>query len=108
MATITTTTMTELRAKFEPGTRVRVDAREFAGHTRTPRYIRGLSGVVERVCGAFENPERLAAGAYGEPPIPLYRVRFRQADVWPGYVGGVDDTIDIEIYEHWLRESDGC
>jgi hypothetical protein len=124
---------------------------------RTPGYIFGLVGVVERPCvGAFKDPER---GAFreGGPRVPLYRcvcvvggqgmltapgavpawllfvrvwpsashlevrphcslagarahlqhpspyppprVRFRQGDVWEGYAGGRDDTVDIEIYQ---------
>jgi len=30
-------------------------------------------------------------------------VRFRQRDVWPDYAGPEGDTVDIEIYEHWLE-----
>jgi len=37
------------------------------------------------------------------PLQPLYRVRFRQSDVWPDYGGQAADTVDIEIYEHWLE-----
>ncbi|MAF00148.1 MAG: hypothetical protein CME00_08410 [Geminicoccus sp.] len=51
----------------------------------------------------FGNPETLAYGGEGSPPQPLYRVRFRQAEVWPDYVGPAADTIDIEIYQHWLK-----
>ncbi len=47
---------------FAAGDAVRVIERVATGHTRTPRYIRGKRGVVERVCGAFRNPEELAYG----------------------------------------------
>jgi hypothetical protein len=30
-------------------------------------------------------------------------VRFAQKDVWPGYAGPTNDTIDVELYEHWLE-----
>jgi nitrile hydratase subunit beta len=30
-------------------------------------------------------------------------VRFRQREVWPDYAGRADDTIEIEIYQHWLE-----
>lgn len=33
---------------------------------------------------------------------PLYRVRFNQKDVWPEYTGNQNDTIDVEVYQHWL------
>ncbi len=73
------------------------------GHRRTPCYIRGRTGVIERVCGAFANPEELAYGFNGEPKRILYRVRFPQSQIWAGYQGPALDTLDIEIYEHWLE-----
>ncbi|MGH8705957.1 MAG: SH3-like domain-containing protein [Burkholderiales bacterium] len=73
------------------------------GHIRTPFYIRGHSGVIERFCGVFGNPEELAQGRSGEPRQPLYRVRFLQRDVWPDYKGRDDDAVEIEIFQHWLE-----
>ena len=73
------------------------------GHIRTPYYIRGKSGTVERVCGEFRDPQELAYGRSGEPKQVLYRVRFAQRDVWPDYAGAADDPIDIELYEPWLE-----
>jgi len=89
--------------RFAPGTRVRVAERGVSGHVRTPRYVRGKRGVVERICGAFRNPEELARGRRDGDVIPLYRVRFAQRDVWPDYDGSPGDTLDVEIYEHWLE-----
>ena len=73
------------------------------GHVRTPWYIRGKSGVIERICGEFGNPEELAYGRDGMPKQTLYRVRFVQNEVWDGYAENPKDTVDIEIYEHWLE-----
>jgi len=89
--------------RFAPGQTVTVRRAFPPGHVRTPWYIRGRTGEVERVCGAFPNPESLAYGLSGLPRRPLYRVRFRQRDVWPDYAGPEGDTVDIEIYEHWLE-----
>ncbi|MAH87950.1 MAG: nitrile hydratase [Kiloniella sp.] len=92
--------------QFANGDRVRV--RDLAaetglsGHMRAPVYCRGHSGEVERVCGVFGNPETLAYGGDGRPTQPLYRVRFRQKEVWPDYCGPAGDTIEIELYQHWL------
>lgn len=88
---------------FAPGAAVRVRRGDPPGHVRTPHYIRGKSGTVERVCGAFANPEELAYGRPGTPHQVLYRVRFDQTHVWPDYAGRAADTIEIEIYEHWLE-----
>jgi hypothetical protein len=95
-----------VNARFAPGDRVTVDKRYPKGHCRTPYYIRGKSGVIERICGKFANPEELAYGRDGLPKRPLYRVRFHQTEVWPGYHGTSDDTVDIEIFEHWLKPAD--
>lgn len=95
---------------FDIGQRVEVRdlAREtgLTGHMRAPRYCRGLTGEIERVCGVFGNPESLAYGGDGRPEQPLYRVRFRQADMWPGYSGPAGDSIEIEIYQHWLKAAE--
>ena len=97
---------TAVNARFAPGDRVRVAPREGPAHVRTPHYLRGKRGTIERICGSFRNPEELALGRRDTPPIPLYRVRFAQDELWAGYGGAPGDTLDVEIYEHWL-EGDG-
>ena len=87
---------------FGPGDSVRVIATHPPGHRRTPYYIRGKVGEIERVCGKFPNPEELADGFDGLPKKTLYRVRFKQTDVWENYSGPDADTVDVDIYEHWL------
>ena len=72
-------------ARFKAGDRVKVRKAFPLGHIRTPFYIRGQVGEIERLCGSFPNPEELAQMRDGLPAVPLYRVRFRQKDVWPGY-----------------------
>jgi len=94
-----------MSARFAVGetVTVRADYPTPPCHIRTPFYIRGKTGAVERICGAFRNPEQLAFGNYGADTIPLYRVRFDQAEVWPGYDGNPKDKIEVEIFEHWLE-----
>ncbi|HIC60018.1 MAG TPA: nitrile hydratase subunit beta, partial [Rhodospirillales bacterium] len=48
------------------------------------------------------NPEELAYGFDGLPKRVLYRVSFKQVDVWPNYTGPSKDRIEMEIFEHWL------
>jgi len=62
--------------------------------------------MIERYCGAYPNPEELAQMRDGLPAQPLYRVRFLQSEVWPDYAGRPEDTIDIEIFQHWLERLD--
>ena len=88
---------------FRVGQKVRVLDLDRPGHVRTPFYIRGRTGEVERICGAFANPEGLSKMRDGLPKQPLYRVRFRQRDVWPDYAGPAADVVEVEIYEHWLQ-----
>ena len=92
-------------ARFQPGDRVRVMKAYPPGHVRTPFYIRGCAGTVERLCGAFPNPEELAQMRDGLPAQPLYRVRFLQKEVWPDYRGGASDAVEVEIYQHWLEKT---
>lgn len=88
--------------RFAAGDRVRILDLDKVGHVRTPAYVRGRIGTIERFCGMFENPEERAYGREGRERIPLYRVHLRQADLWSGYCGGAHDTLEIEIYQHWL------
>ena len=90
-------------ARFAPGDRVKVRWAEPPGHLRTPFYVRGRTGVVERLCGAFANPEELAYNRPGLPARPLYRVRFAQRELWTGYRGPARDVVEVEIFEHWLE-----
>ena len=92
-----------IAACFKVGERVRVRKTAPLGHIRTPFYIRGHVGVIERFCGSFPNPEELAQMRDGLPALPLYRVRFRQKDVWPDYAGNAEDVLEVEIFQHWLQ-----
>jgi nitrile hydratase subunit beta len=84
---------------------LRVRADMPLGHLRTPAYLRGKIGWFERDLGAFPNPEDLA---YRRPAplIPLVRVRFLMADLWGDAAERPDDTLDAEIYAHWLEPID--
>lgn len=93
--------------RFNVGDKVRVKRAFPPGHRRTPQYIRGKHGVIERICGAYPNPEELAYGFDGLPAKVLYRVRFLQTQVWPGYAGPANDIIEMEIFEHWLEPVGG-
>jgi hypothetical protein len=95
-------------ARFRPGDAVRVTAERPAisvgrPHIRTPHYVRGQRGMVADVIGPFRNPEGLATGGDGLPMQVLYRVRFAQPRLWQAYAGPARDTVEVEIYEHWLE-----
>jgi len=93
-------------ARFAPSDSVTVRRAFPPGHVRTPYYIRGKTGSIAQVLDSFANPEELAFGRDGLPKRPLYRVRFAQSHVWPDYSGCTGDTIDVELYEHWLESEE--
>ena len=92
---------------FEPGDRVRVRPADKPGHVRTPGYLRGKAGWVASTLGEFRSPEDLAYGLSGAPERPLYKVGFRQADVWSGYDGPAGDRLFADIYEQWIEPDRG-
>ena len=78
------------------------------GHVRTPAYVRGKQGWIERVHGEFKNPEDLAYGRNGLPRQPLYMVGFRQTTLWPNrYAESPRDNLYVDLYEHWLKAAGG-
>ncbi len=93
-------------ARFAPGDAVRVRTGAAPGHMRTPWYLRGHLGRVERICGDFANPEELAYRRDGQPARALYRVRFTMSEIWGVGAENPDDTLDAEIFEHWLEAAD--
>ncbi len=92
-----------MTARFKLGDRVRIDDREPGVPNRVPRYVRGRVGVNERLCRAYGQPELLAYGGDGEPAQMLYRVRLEQTALWPDDAEDPADTLEIEIFEHWLE-----
>ena len=79
---------------FAVGDRVRVADRAHAGHHRTPGYVKGRRGRIERIHGSFTNPETRAYGSDGLPEVVLYQVAF-ELEPARAYV---------DVYEHWLEE----
>ena len=89
--------------RFAPGQPVRIAARPVVGHCRTPWYLRGKTGVVAGVQGRFRNPEQLAYHLPGLPAPVLYKVRFKQSELWGRYAGPAGDQLEADIFEHWLE-----
>ena len=91
---------------YRVGQRVRVAARSHDGHHRTPAYIKDKTGRVEREHDSFTNPETRAYGADGLPEQTLYLIGFAQRDVWEDYRGRAEDTIHVDLFEHWLEDAE--
>ena len=92
--------------RYRAGQRVRVATRRHEGHHRTPAYVKGKIGSIERAHASFTNPETRAYGEDGLPKQPLYLVGFAQLDVWPDYGGRARDRIYVDVFEHWLEEAE--
>ena len=73
------------------------------GHVRTPWYIRGQPGVVERLCGTYPNPEELAYAPPGLARAAAVSRALPAARRLARLRGQPQDTVDIEIYQHWLE-----
>ena len=85
------------------GSHVKIKDISPPGHLRTPKYIRGKNGVIERCLGVFKNPEQLAYSLRAEE-YDLYRVRFKMTELWADYSDNPNDTLDAEVFAHWIEE----
>jgi nitrile hydratase subunit beta len=83
-------------ARFEPGERVRVKRMHPVGHTRCPRYVRGVTGQVEAIRGADRLPDR---AVYGEEVAPeaVYSVAFSSEELW----GPSDESAWVVLVDLW-------
>ncbi|HEX2565202.1 MAG TPA: nitrile hydratase subunit beta [Acidimicrobiales bacterium] len=80
-------------AAFAVGDRVTVRRMAPVGHHRCPRYVRGVTGTVERMNGGWPHPD-------ADTPEAVYRVRFDMGDLWgddaePG-------ALYIDLWERYL------
>jgi nitrile hydratase subunit beta len=88
------TSGTPAAGRFVPGDSVTVRRMAPASHHRCPRYLRGVTGTVVSVPGAWP-----PAGE--QEPEAVYTVRFANADLWgddaePG-------TLSVDLWERYLE-----
>ncbi len=88
-------------AAFKAGDRVRARNLHPVGHTRLPRYVRGRSGVVERLHGAHVFPDTHALSG-AEDPQALYTVRFTARELW-GPDASEHDSVSLDLWEPYLE-----
>jgi nitrile hydratase len=91
-------------ARFAAGDRVRVRRMRPEGHTRCPRYVRGASGVVERVHGDDVLPDAAARGEHCSREA-VYAVRFRSRDLF-GDGPEPPFAINVDLSESYLETRD--
>jgi nitrile hydratase len=86
-------------ARFGPGDAVRVRRMRPDGHTRSPRYARGVVGVVETVRGLDAFPD---IGPYAGPDEPVYAVAFSSDDLFgPSPEGRW--TVLLDLFDSYLE-----
>jgi nitrile hydratase len=87
--------------RFAAGQPVRVRRISTAVHNRCPRYVRGVSGVVQRLLQPDWLPENEDLGERRR--APCYTVCFAAADLWPD--DGADHTLLVDLWETYLEEA---
>lgn len=80
-------------AMFKPGDKVRAKNINPLTHTRLPRYVRGHTGIVERINGCHVFPDTSAHGK-DENPQWLYTVVFDSRELWGD---DADPTLKVSI-----------
>lgn len=88
---------------YHPGQKVRIDHRQEPRHHRVPHYAMGKVGVITELCSTAALPEEISETNLCGSRVPVYRVRINQRDLWNDYGSYPNDTLEIEIYQHWLE-----
>jgi nitrile hydratase len=88
-------------ARFAVGDAVRVRRMHPRGHTRCPRYVRGVTGRVERLQGSDVLPD-LAAYGLDAPDETVYSVSFASDDLWGPSAEGTW-TVLLDLWESYLE-----
>jgi nitrile hydratase beta subunit len=86
--------------RFGVGERVRVRDIHPPGHTRVPRYVRGVCGEVLHVAPSFVFPDASAHGLPGRSE-PTYHVLFRAEDLWTDAAGSGESVV-VDLWETYL------
>jgi nitrile hydratase subunit beta len=88
------------KARFREGDRVIARNINSAGHTRLPRYARGMHGVIYRDWGIYALPDSSVHDA-GDREQHVYSVGFKARDLW-GEGLPPRDTVRIDLWEDYL------
>jgi nitrile hydratase len=88
-------------ARFRLGQRVRTRATPAEHHTRLPGYVRGKTGVIERVLGAHVFADSHAQGL-GEDPQWLYTVVFDATELW-GSEAAPGHRVSLDAWQPYLE-----
>jgi nitrile hydratase len=84
--------------RFAAGDRVRTRTVDPPGHTRLPRYARGVCGEVVSTAGHHPLADERARGLPSAPRA-VYHVRFAASDLF----GEGDHAVVVELWEDYLE-----
>ena len=87
-----------MTARYSVGAAVRTRRERTAQHTRLPRYLRGRTGTIVAVAGAFPVADDRAAGIAALREM-LYTVAFGAAPIFAGAV----HRITADLWERYLE-----
>ncbi|OBI41250.1 SH3-like domain-containing protein [Mycobacterium colombiense] len=92
--------------KFSVGDKVVVRDLPVLLYTRTQEYVRGATGEVAVV--SYESPaaEDETWDGPAQQPEWFYIVRFNLSELWHGYTGPGNDTLQTELPERWLASAE--
>jgi nitrile hydratase len=91
---------------FRPGEKVRVVTRFPLGHYRVPLYLRGKTGVVERLVQPAVDNEEEGFGRNAGMKRHYYRIGVPMTEIWSDYGGSRRDSLYIEVFETWLETTE--
>ena len=89
-------------AQFKVGDKVKVRQLHRRTHTRLPGYVRGHSGIVERIHGCHIFPDAHAIGQ-GEQPQWLYNIGFIAKELW-GDDSKRPGKVYVDCWEPYLED----
>ncbi|QLD12774.1 nitrile hydratase subunit beta [Microbacterium oleivorans] len=72
-------------------------------HTRRAAYVRGRSGTIVTVHGAFVYPDTAGNGG-GEDPQHVYTVRFAAESLFGVGIGNPNDSVYVDLWEPYLLQ----
>jgi nitrile hydratase subunit beta len=88
-------------ARFHLKQRVRARNINPAGHTRLPRYVRGRTGMIDRVCAPVALQDAVGDDLGGRVQH-LYTVRFAARELWGEHVNRLD-SVYVDLWEDHLE-----
>ena len=92
----------EVKAKVQPGDRVRVREINGIGHNRLPTYIKDKVGTITFDHGVFVFPDT-SAHRNGPKPQHVYTVVFEARDLW-GETAHPKDRMYVDVWDDYIDQ----